>query len=78
VTEDHKLIVSNIDIPVPASGQVLVKMEYAPINPSNYNILFIYHIGDTYFIKGLYDESKDRGHVHYPFVPGWEGSGTVI
>ena len=53
-----------IDIPIPRNGQVLVKVESIPINPS-----------DIYLMEGKYTETLD---LIYPFVPGWEGSGTVV
>lgn len=37
-------VVEQIDVPRPGPGQVLVKVECAPINPS-----------DTYFMKGMYE-----------------------
>lgn len=42
--------------------QVLVKVEAAPLNPS-----------DILFMRGLYPFKLET-----PFTPGWEGSGTVI
>lgn len=48
--------------PIPKPGQVLVKMEAAPCNPS-----------DLLFLMGLYGVEKTL-----PTVPGWEGAGTVI
>ena len=51
-----------IDIPVPMSGQVLIKVECAVINPS-----------DIYMLQGNYN-----GNYTYPLTPGGEGSGTVI
>ena len=51
-----------IAVAKPGPGQVLIKVECAPINPS-----------DTYNINGNYD-----GEYHYPLVPGGEGSGTVV
>lgn len=53
-----------LDRPVPGKGQVLIKVEAAPLNPS-----------DLYCMEGKYD---DIGKINYPFTPGWEGSGTVI
>ncbi|TNV77295.1 hypothetical protein FGO68_gene15628 [Halteria grandinella] len=50
------------EIPVPAKGQVLIKVECGVINPT-----------DTYFLSGQYN-----GTYAYPLVPGLEGSGTVI
>ena len=49
-------------VPVPQSGQVLIRVECAPLNPS-----------DLYFLQGNY-----AGTYEYPLVPGGEGSGTVI
>ena len=50
--------------PKPGKGQVLIKVESVPINPS-----------DIYAMEGKYSEFVD---FDYPFVPGWEGSGTVV
>ena len=50
------------DIPVAASGQVLIKVECGVINPT-----------DTYFLSGQYN-----GTYEYPLVPGLEGSGLVL
>lgn len=50
------------EIPVPASGQVLIRVECGVINPT-----------DTYFMSGQYNGTYD-----YPLVPGVEGSGTVV
>lgn len=49
-------------IPVPRAGQVLIRIEASPINPS-----------DIVFLKGLYGTKKP-----YPAVPGFEASGTVV
>ncbi len=49
-------------IPKPGPGQVLIKIEAAPCNPS-----------DLLFIQGLYGVKKAM-----PAVPGWEGAGTVV
>lgn len=46
----------------PRSGQVLIKVECAPINPS-----------DLYYMQGNYN-----GQYKYPLIPGSEGSGTVL
>lgn len=49
-------------VPKPKYGQVLIKVEAAPCNPS-----------DLLFLQGRYGKSKTL-----PAVPGWEGSGTVL
>lgn len=49
-------------IPVPGYGQVLVKIQAAPCNPS-----------DLLFLQGHYGIKKPL-----PAVPGWEGAGTVV
>ncbi|NTV42299.1 MAG: zinc-binding dehydrogenase [Syntrophobacteraceae bacterium] len=49
-------------LPRPAPGQVLVRMEAAPCNPS-----------DLVTLQGLYAVRKTL-----PAVPGWEGAGTVV
>jgi NADPH2:quinone reductase len=53
---------NTVKVPVPLSGQVLIRVECAPLNPS-----------DIYFLQGNYS-----GTYEYPLVPGGEGSGTVI
>jgi NADPH:quinone reductase-like Zn-dependent oxidoreductase len=49
-------------VPVPRRGQVLVKIEAAPCNPS-----------DLLLLQGKYGRLKTL-----PSVPGWEGAGTVV
>jgi NADPH:quinone reductase-like Zn-dependent oxidoreductase len=49
-------------VPSPGRGEVLVRMEAAPVNPS-----------DLLFLQGLYGVRKKL-----PTVPGWEGAGTVV
>lgn len=51
-----------IPIPVPKDGEVLIRVESAPINPS-----------DLSFLKGHYSSNKPL-----PCVPGFEGSGVVV
>lgn len=58
----EKLELTELPTPVPRKGEVLVKMAYAPINPS-----------DLAFLLGRYGIKKP-----YPIVPGLEGSGTVV
>lgn len=56
------LTVRDIPTPVPARGQVLIKMDASPINPS-----------DLIFVEGDYGFRKPL-----PCVPGFEGAGTVV
>ncbi len=48
--------------PKPSHGQILVRMEAAPCNPS-----------DLLLLQGRYGSKKKL-----PTVPGWEGAGTVV
>jgi NADPH:quinone reductase-like Zn-dependent oxidoreductase len=56
------LSVASMPVPRPGPGQVLVRMEAAPVNQS-----------DLLFLQGLYGVRKEL-----PAVPGWEGAGTVV
>lgn len=56
------LQVDTIDVPIPGPGEVLVRMEAAPINPSDLSML-----------QGTYNTKPN-----YPFVPGLEGCGVVV
>jgi NADPH:quinone reductase-like Zn-dependent oxidoreductase len=56
------LHIKDIPIPEPGDGEVLVKMNFSPLNPS-----------DLSFLQGSYAGSPD-----YPVVPGLEGSGMVV
>lgn len=56
------LRVVEIPTPKPGPGQVLIKVEASPCNPS-----------DILLLQGLYGKKKTL-----PTVPGWEGSGTVV
>ena len=58
----QNLTVVDKAIPKPGPGQVLVKIEAAPCNPS-----------DLLFLCGAYGVSKSL-----PAVPGWEGAGIVV
>lgn len=70
ITEHHKdvndairsLQVVSKPIPRPKPGQVLVKMEATPCNPS-----------DLLFLQGKYVINRS-----FPTIPGWEGAGTVV
>jgi len=56
------LIIKEVEIPVPSKGEVLVKIAAAPVNPS-----------DIARIKNAHSE-----YDLDTFIPGIEGSGTVI
>lgn len=60
--EGGQLSVSEIPVPKPGKGEVLIKMIASPINPS-----------DLAFLKGGYGPEKT-----FPVVPGFEGSGIVV
>ncbi len=57
-----ELYLSDIPIPEPGPGEVLVKMNYAPVNPSDLSLL-----------QGTFASKPD-----YPIIPGIEGSGIVV
>jgi NADPH:quinone reductase-like Zn-dependent oxidoreductase len=57
-----QLKVKERPVPRPKRGQVLVRIEAAPCNPS-----------DLIFLQGKYGVRKTL-----PAVPGWEGAGTVV
>ena len=56
------LTVEDLTVPKPAKGEILVKIDSAPINPS-----------DWAFLRGLYTSPKKL-----PVVAGFEGSGIVM
>lgn len=56
------LEIKEVPIPKPTSGQVLIKVEASPINPS-----------DLSFLVGQYHSKKQL-----PTIPGFEGSGLVV
>src|SRR5688572_4664308 len=58
----ESLQVTEMPVPKPGPGQVLVRVSAAPINPS-----------DLMFVRGLYGVKKPL-----PAVPGFEGSGKVV
>ena len=69
IHEDGHWEIEKCKVPVPGPGQVLIKVECAPINPS-----------DIYFLQGNYANIGEGvgGKIQYPLTPGWEGSGTVV
>ena len=56
-----RLAIETSAIPVPDKHQVLLKMMYSPVNPS-----------DMYFVAGVYGDKKNL-----PITPGFEGVGVV-
>ena len=58
----ESISISEVPVPRPGPGEVLVKVFASPINPS-----------DLMFIQGLYGFKKPL-----PSIPGFEGSGTVV
>ncbi len=56
------LTVENIPAPQPGPGQVLVRVQVRPINPS-----------DLFVIRGLYGALP-----RLPAVPGFEGAGVIV
>jgi NADPH:quinone reductase-like Zn-dependent oxidoreductase len=58
----QSLEVQEVDVPLPQKGDILVKIDSFPINPS-----------DNSFLKGNYSSKKTL-----PVVAGFEGSGTVV
>lgn len=62
LTAENEFSIEELPMPVPSSGEVLVRVEASPINPS-----------DIVFLKGKYGTKKPL-----PVVPGFEASGTVV
>ena len=60
--EKGKLQWEEVPQPKPKKGEVLVKMAYAQINPSDLSLL-----------QGSYNEKPE-----HPLIPGLEGSGEVV
>ncbi|HKY54756.1 MAG TPA: zinc-binding dehydrogenase [Anaerolineales bacterium] len=58
-----RLTLREVHVPRPQAGQVLIRMAAAPINPS-----------DLGSLRG----SSYSGTRQFPFIPGLEGSGTVV
>lgn len=57
-----KLAIRRQDIPKLSADEVLLRMKYSPVNPS-----------DLYFLKGIYGDKKTL-----PVIPGFEGLFIVI
>jgi NADPH:quinone reductase-like Zn-dependent oxidoreductase len=54
--------VQEVEVPMPEKGQILVRIDSSPINPS-----------DNSFLKGLYSTKKTL-----PVIAGFEASGVVV
>ena len=59
---NHEVI--RVPVPKPGPNEVLIKIEAAPLNPS-----------DLAYTKGLF---KSWAYTAYPITPGFEASGTVV
>ena len=59
---DGKPETQEMPVQTPGKGEILVKMDSSPINPSDWS-----------FIRGLYSSMKTL-----PVIPGFEGSGVVV
>jgi len=57
-----KPLTQKVDVPIPGKGEVLIKIDSSPINPS-----------DNSFIRGMYSTKKTL-----PVIPGFEASGIVV
>eukprot|EP01017_Pseudomicrothorax_dubius_P030456 TRINITY_DN3804_c0_g5_i1.p1 TRINITY_DN3804_c0_g5~~TRINITY_DN3804_c0_g5_i1.p1 ORF type:complete len:158 (-),score=52.86 TRINITY_DN3804_c0_g5_i1:35-460(-) len=60
---EKPLVVSEDDVPTPGPGQVLIKVAYSTINPSDLGV-----------IAGWFPCGRDINNL----IPGFEGSGTVV
>lgn len=58
----RRMCVEEMPLPTPGSGEVLVRVDASPVNPS-----------DVMFLLGLYGVKRDL-----PTTPGFEGAGTVV
>lgn len=56
--------VTEVDVPIPRKGEVLIKVSRGTINPN-----------DLYHVKGVYSATPD---VPFPRPLGFEGAGTVV
>jgi NADPH:quinone reductase-like Zn-dependent oxidoreductase len=54
--------IQEVDVPSPGKGEVLIKIDSSPINPS-----------DNSFIRGMYSTKKTL-----PVIPGFEAGGIVV
>ena len=59
---DTKPELQQTDVPSPGKGEVLIKIDSSPINPS-----------DLSFVRGMYSTKKTL-----PVIPGFEASGLVV
>lgn len=55
-------LLQEVEVPIPEKGEVLIKIESSPVNPS-----------DNSFIRGIYSTKKTL-----PVIPGFEASGIVV
>jgi NADPH2:quinone reductase len=62
--KDCTVVVETVPTPSPSSGEVLIKVAAAPVNPSDY--------------ERWYSGSSKAGVVSYPLTMGIEGCGVVV
>lgn len=64
-SEAGKISLDRVPVPKPGKGEILVKVHYSPVNPS-----------DIYNAMGTSDYAPSRGQ--FPHLNGLEGSGVVV
>ncbi len=82
--EMDNLLLEEVDKPVPAHGEVLVRMRYAPVHPADFNyIRGDYHsaISRLVWNRGenppAFDPDRTNVHPQPPYTLGVEGVGVV-
>ena len=56
------LQIEQVDLPKPGKGEILIRIDSSPVNPS-----------DNSFLRGMYGSRKTP-----PIIPGFEASGKVL
>lgn len=87
-----ELFLEEVDVPAPEPGQVLIRVEAAPINPSDLGLLFAGADMDRAAAEEPGDQGRPRvtaplspaalraagGRIGVPMAVGNEGAGTVV